>query len=69
VAEVIKIGGKNGPKLEAAAITGFYPDQWNAGTLLTAGINEGKAGKLLSVFGEHHYAVSLKGFTNVGVAN
>jgi hypothetical protein len=55
---VIKLGGPNEPKLQGPAIAGFAPGEWNAAALINAGMHEGKAGKLLGTFGEHHYSVS-----------
>jgi hypothetical protein len=55
---VIKLGGPSEPKLQGPAIAGVALGEWNAATLLNAGMREGKAGKLLGAFGEHHYLVS-----------
>lgn len=58
ITSVIKLGGPNEPKMEGPAFAGFAAGQWDAMSMLNAGFREGKAGKLLGTFGEHHYSVS-----------
>ncbi|KAJ9121284.1 hypothetical protein QFC24_004620 [Naganishia onofrii] len=56
VTSIIKLGGRNEPTLEGPAFAGFASGEWDAMSVLNAGFRDGKAGKLLGTFGEHHYS-------------